>query len=114
MEKFIGHSRKSDNAVYIRRDFNIRSGLKRATLYSTAIGVYKGFLNEKPFSNDVLSPGWVDFYKRIPYYGYDLTDRVKTGKNCLGFIIGNGWACGNIAWFGKNLYSDSVYDQSSL
>ena len=52
---------------YFRRGFSVASDVKRATLYVSALGVFKAFLNGAPVSNDYLSPGWVDYHKRLPY-----------------------------------------------
>ncbi|MBR3681001.1 MAG: family 78 glycoside hydrolase catalytic domain [Clostridia bacterium] len=80
---------------YFRRGFSVASDVKRATLYVSALGVFKAFLNGAPVSNDYLSPGWVDYHKRLPYVTYDITDMLRK-RNAVGVVLGDGWAVGHL------------------
>ena len=105
MAKFITSENNGDNAVYFKKNFTIYDEVKSVYVNLTSIGVVKGYVNNKEFDNDVLTPGWVNFNKRIPVYQFDITNKVKIGTNELSFILGNGWGVGKIAWFGKGHYS---------
>ena len=104
--KFIGTQELTGNAVYFRKTFKVRAGVESVKISASALGVFKGYVNGQEMANDRLSPGWTNYHIRIPYYTYDVTDKISVGKNCLGFILGNGWAVGKIGWFGKNFYSN--------
>lgn len=106
MGKFIGMREKTEKAVYFRRTFVLTKEIKRVTVKASALGIFKFFFNGEEGADDLLSPGWTNYHKRLPYYVYDVTDRAAVGENCVGFVVGNGWAAGKIAWFGKNFYSD--------
>lgn len=83
-------------AAYFRHDFAVdASALKSATLFVSALGVYKAYVNGEPVSNDYLSPGWVDYRKKLPLVRYDITDKLCE-KNAIGVILADGWAVGHL------------------
>ena len=81
---------------YFRREFTVRSPVKRAALYITARGVFEPRLDGKQIGHDLLTPGWVDFHKEIPFLCYDLTSALTPGNHALGAILADGWCCGNL------------------
>jgi alpha-L-rhamnosidase len=83
-----------------------KGAVKKARLYITALGLYEAYLNGHPVGDDVLSPGWTDYRKRVRYRVYDVTDLLFLGTNALGVILGDGWYCGNVAWLGRQFYGD--------
>ena len=104
MGQFIGYYKEHIKALYIRRKIKIQKPLKKVLLKLTALGVVKGFCNGEELDCDLLTPGWVDYHRRIPFYTYDITDRLQEGENVLAFTLGDGWAVGKIAWFGRQHY----------
>lgn len=97
-------------APYFRKAFETNGKIKRATLFASALGVYKLYLNGNPVSNDYLSPGWVDYRKRLPFMRYDITDSVKE-RNAVGAVLGDGWAVGHLGSnyaFKRCGYSDRI------
>ena len=87
---------------YFRKGFVVDRPIKRAVLYATALGVYELSLNGKRVSDDVLSPGWTDFHKRVHYMAYDVTRQVRRSENVLGAILGDGWYASYLAFTGKH------------
>ena len=104
MGLFIGCRDEHREALYIRKKLMIKKPLKKALLKLTALGVVKGYCNGEELDCDLLTPGWVDYRKRIPFYTYDITDRLKAEDNVLAFTLGDGRAVGKIAWFGRRVY----------
>lgn len=84
-------------AAYLRKSFDIPKPIKRARLYSSALGVYEPYLNGKRVGDDVLAPGWTDYNIRVYHQTYDVTSMLYQGKNALGMILGDGWYSG---WVG--------------
>lgn len=84
----------------LRRDFTVRSGLKHARLYITALGVYEAVINGSAVGDEVLSPGWTSYNHRLRYQTHDLTDRVQEGENTIGAYLGEGWYRGRIGFSG--------------
>ena len=106
MGNFIGYQKEHEQALYIRKEVLLRTSVEKATLKLSALGIVKGFCNGKEMDRDLLTPGWTNFHKRIPYYVIDITDHLQEGKNVLAFTLGNGWAIGTVAWFGKKHYGN--------
>ncbi|MCD9023158.1 glycoside hydrolase family 78 protein [Cohnella silvisoli] len=90
--------------VYLRRDFRVGAGVKRATVYATALGLYRLYLNGKRVGNDVFSPEWTDYHVRVQYQTYDVTDMLREGDNAAGAILGQGWYAGYIGMYGFQKY----------
>ena len=85
-------------ARYLRHSFNINKTIKRATAYTTALGLYELRLNGKKVGDDYLLPGWTDYNKRLYYQTFDITDRLNQGENVVGAIIADGWYSGYIGY----------------
>ena len=79
---------------YLRKKFSLERAVCKARLYATARGVYELYLNGRKVGDDVLSPGWTDYSKRIQYQTYDVTEMLAEGQNALGGILGDGWYAG--------------------
>lgn len=91
-------------APYLRKGFTVSKPLRRARLFASALGVYELHVNGRPLNQDVLSPGWTDYHKRVHYFGYDLTSSLRPGENALGAILGDGWYAGYLAFSGRRQY----------
>lgn len=78
-------------AVLARKSFKVKNGLRRATLYATALGCYNLSLNGQQVGDEQLAPGWTIYDKRVLYQTYDLTAQLKAGENMLGTHVGDGW-----------------------
>jgi alpha-L-rhamnosidase len=55
---------------------------------------------------DVFTPGWTDYRKRVQYQVYDVASLLRQGENVIGAILGDGWAVGHIGWHHRQHYSD--------
>jgi len=104
-----GASKDLRPAPYVRKEFSLEKGIRKATAYITARGLFIASLNGKRVGYDVLSPEWTDYRKRIQYLTYDVTPLLKRGANCAGLIIGDGWYRGFVG-FGTqpNNYGDQT------
>ena len=87
-------------AALFRRSFEVAKTPRSARLYVTALGSYRMFLNGKRISDDLLTPGFTDYSKRIQYQTYDVTQQVMSGKNALAALLGEGWFASGMTWNG--------------
>ena len=93
--------------------------VKRAVLSASAIGLYRAFINDKRIGNEILTPYFTDYSKRVQYQTYDVSDMMGESFE-LSFICAEGWAVGQL-WdrctYGQNIslvYSlDIVFDDNS-
>ena len=77
-------------ARYLRKEFSLGKGIRRATAYISGLGLSELYLNGKKVGDAVLSPGLTEYDKRVYYVTYDVTSQVERGKNAMGVILGNG------------------------
>jgi alpha-L-rhamnosidase len=88
-------------APYLRKTFTVGQSVTRATVYVTALGAYELHLNGQKVGNDVLTPGWTQFTKRVYYQTYDVTGMMQAGSNTLAAILGDGWYASVLSNEGK-------------
>ena len=102
--------RYGNPSPYFRKRFDIRGKVKKGTLFASALGVFRICLNGKPVGMDYLSPGWVDYSKKLPFLRYDITQSLQA-ENAVGVVLGDGWAVGHLGStyaFKRNGYSDRI------
>ena len=71
----------------------------------TALGSYCVFLNGKRVGNDVLTPEFTDYRKRVTYQAYDVTGLLVNGDNVIGALLGDGWYGSGLTWSGVHFFS---------
>lgn len=79
-------------APYIRKAFDIDNIPKSAKLYICVSGFYLLYLNGKEITNGMLAPGISNPHRVCYYDEYDISRHLVKGKNCIGVILGNGFA----------------------
>ncbi len=80
-----------DPAPLFRKEFVAPAGIARARLSITGLGYYEASINGRRVGDQVLDPGWTNYEKRVLYSVYDVTGLVRSGLNCVGVMLGNGW-----------------------
>jgi alpha-L-rhamnosidase len=94
---------------HFRKEFSIGKPVSSARIYVTSHGYYELHLNGKKVGDQVLTPGWTSYGKRLQYQVYDVTNQLVKGKNAIGAVLGDGWYRGTLAWgnnwaiYGKRL-----------
>ncbi|MBP1634009.1 MAG: alpha-L-rhamnosidase [Acidobacteria bacterium] len=89
----------------LRREFTLKAPVRRARAYVTSHGLYQLALNGQRVGDQVLTPGWTSYNKRLQYQAYDVTTLLRPGVNAIGAMLGNGWYRGPLAWEGnRNIY----------
>ncbi len=81
-------------ARQFRHEFDVAAQVRSATVAFCGLGLSELYLNGKKVGDEVLSPPLNEYNKRATYVTYDVTDRLKTGRNAVGVWLGNGryWA----------------------
>lgn len=74
-----------------RKEFNITKKIKSGRLYCTSHGLYEFYLNGEKVGDELFTPGWTSFEKRLQYQVYDITGMLNDGVNAAGIMLGNGW-----------------------
>jgi len=93
----------------LRTEFEIKKSVKSARAYVTSHGLYEFHINGNKISDQLFTPGWTSYKKRLQYQTYDITHNIQSGINAIGVILGNGWYKGPLTWDQrKNNYGDKL------
>jgi alpha-L-rhamnosidase len=97
-------------APLLRREFDVRPGVRMARLYITSLGVHEAQLNGAVVGDHVMAPGWTSYRHRLRYQTFDVTNLLQEGRNALGAMLGDGWFRGRLSFGGghRNIYGDCL------
>ena len=101
-----GGARTTVPVPFLRKTFRLLGAVASARLYVTALGVYECSLNGETVGEDVFTPGWTEYRKRVQYGVYDVSGLLREGDNALGAMLGDGWAVGFVGLGGRQNYAD--------
>ncbi len=94
----------SNPSPYFRKDFQVKGGLVKATLYASSKGIYEAYVNDAYAGDELFTPGFTNYGKLILYQEYDVTDKLKKGKNSVGAVLSEGWYAGELAYQKKQYF----------
>ncbi|GLX68449.1 alpha-L-rhamnosidase [Paenibacillus glycanilyticus] len=75
----------------LRHEFEVGSAVIRATAYICGLGQFDLHMNGDPVTDNVLEPGWTDYDHTCMYCTYDVTEHIRSGRNAIGIMLGNGF-----------------------
>ena len=73
-----------------RKTFSPGKPIRRAMVYICGLGQFELSLNGEKVGNHVLDPGWTNYKKSCLYVPFDITEKIRSGENALGVMLGNG------------------------
>ena len=74
---------------------NLEKPVKNAVLTISAMGLYCAYINGVKVGNELFTPYWTEYNKRIQYQTYDVTDMLAQ-NSVLSILCAEGWAVGFI------------------
>jgi alpha-L-rhamnosidase len=86
-------------AHLLRRVFSLGPGIRRATAYATAHGIYELFVNGTRIGDAELTPGYTSYRKYLHVQTYDVTKYLRDGENAVGAVLSDGWFRGRTGFF---------------
>ncbi len=95
--------------LLVRKNFSMQKKISSATVFVTSHGFYELYINGKKAGDEVFTPGWTSYNKRLQYQAYDVTGLIQQGSNAMGAMLADGWYRGSLAWennwgiYGKKL-----------
>lgn len=100
---------KAEACYEFYTDFTLCKPVARATLAVTAMGMYRAFINDSRVTNELYTPYWTEYTKRLQYQIYDVTELIQS-ENALNFICAEGWAVGYVRAGAehRNHYADHI------
>jgi alpha-L-rhamnosidase len=104
-----GDTLRYSPSPHFRKEFTVSKPVASARAYITSHGLYELHINGKKVGDQVFTPGWTSYGKRLQYQVYDVTTMLTRGNNAVGTVLGDGWYRGTLAWgnnwavYGKRL-----------
>jgi len=95
---WIGKNGTDGKSIELQKEFSLAKRATRARIYVTGVGAYHLIFNGKKVGLDILSPGFINDSKAIPYQIYEISNEdLSIGINFITATLGNAWQKGNIA-----------------
>lgn len=94
---------KSLPSQYYRSEFLTSKPISSARVYVSSLGLYQLYINGEKVGDQLFTPGFTSYNKRIQYQAYDVTDMLQA-NNAIGAIVGDGWYRGRLGWDGGVAY----------
>jgi len=99
----------SQPAPMLRGAFTVKGAVRSARAYVTSLGLYELEVNGKRVGDQLFTPGWTSYKKRLQYQTYDVTAHLRAGVNAVGATLGDGWYRGFLAWKDRrNVFGDRL------
>ncbi len=84
--------------LLVRKDFLISKKIASARAYVTSHGFYELHINGIKAGDEVFTPGWTSYQKRLQYQVFDITASLQQGRNTAGAMLADGWYRSALAW----------------
>jgi alpha-L-rhamnosidase len=100
---------RSQPVPMLRGRFLVDGAVRSARAYVTALGLYEMEINGRRVGDELFTPGWTSYKRRLQYQTYDVTSHLRRGENAAGAMLGDGWYRGYLAWNDRRkIYGDKV------
>src|SRR5262245_21811993 len=85
-------------ASFLSKRFALSSPSRREVLRISALGLYRAFINGSQVGNDLLTPGWTSYDKRLSYQTYPVGELLNAGSNVIDIWLADGWYRSQMMW----------------
>jgi alpha-L-rhamnosidase len=101
--------KRSQPAPMLRGTFAVSGKVRSARAYVTSHGLYELEINGHRVGDQLFTPGWTSYGKRLQYQTYEVTPLLRPGDNAIGATLGDGWYRGYLAWRDRrNVFGDRL------
>jgi alpha-L-rhamnosidase len=87
----------------LRKSFAVNRQPKQAILYVSALGYYEIWLNGNRIGEQLQAPEWTNYFNRVQYQTFDLSEQLEKGENVLAATLADGWCLGRMGGLKWNL-----------
>ncbi len=84
-----GANPRANDTLLLRRDIEVRAGLRRALVHVSGLGHYEMTVNGTRVGEGLMTPGWTDYDRIALYDTHDVTSRLRPGPNAVGLLLGS-------------------------
>ena len=104
-------------ARHYRKMFRMNYEVKRAMLYSSALGIAEFWIDGQRVGDAYFEPGWADYRQRDYYCAHDVTKLLHSGGGVIGAIVTDGWYAGYVGYgllvgYGPNQCGRAIYGKT--
>ncbi len=92
-------------ASFVRKAFTLAARSGRETLRISALGLYRAFINGTRVGEDLLTPGWTAYDRRLSYQTYDVARLLHDGDNVIDIWLADGWYRSQMMWADDPLFN---------
>ncbi len=85
-------------ASFVSQRFRLPSVVGSEVLRISAHGLYRCFINGKRVGDDLLTPGWTAYDKRLSFQTYAVADHLLPGDNRIEIWLADGWFRSQMMW----------------
>ncbi len=85
-------------ASFVEKRFALDEVPADAVLSISALGLYRCFINGQRVGDDLLTPGWTTYDKRLSYQTYAVADLLQPGANTITIWLADGWLRSPLMW----------------
>ena len=87
---WIGKNGTDGKSIELQKEFSLGKRATRARIYVTGVGAYHLIFNGKKVGQDILTPGFINDSKAIPYQIYEISNEdLSIGINFITATLGN-------------------------
>ncbi len=74
-----------------RKEFNSNKPVSKALIHVSGLGHYVLSINGSKVGDHFLDPPWSKYEKTVYYNTFDVTDKLRSGDNAIGVMLGKGF-----------------------
>lgn len=82
----------------LRTEFTLPAAPRRARLRLSALGLVDAWINGRPATDALLTPGWTSYDGRVLVDTVDVTPLLREGENVIVLAVGDGWYRGRMGF----------------
>mgnify|MGYP000955667237 CR=1 FL=1 len=77
---------------WLRKSFDLEAVPQKATIFIASVGYHELYVNGKKIDDHVLAGAVTDHTKRARYIAYNISDKLRPGKNVIALWLGSSWS----------------------
>jgi alpha-L-rhamnosidase len=101
-------------ASFLRKQFEVGRVAGSEVLRITALGLYRAFINGRRVGDDLLTPGWTAYDKRLAYQTYEVGALLQPGSNVIDIWLADGWLRSQMMWKQNPIFNTWGKDIAAL
>ena len=92
-------------ASFVAKSFVLDAVEGQETLFISALGLYRAFINGRRVGNDLLTPGWTVYDQRLSFQTYNVAKLLHAGENRIEIWLADGWLRSQMMWGGAPIFN---------